>query len=204
MTSRSSPIRSSKSARKASIAAGRPRSIPAPQACAVSRQNPTRSGRDVPGRDGLGDRGQLGDARPEPEAAPGRVLEDDHRRIGGLVHLGHDEGEAVGQPPDAGFGARPRDASRRGRSRTGPRTPAPPGARWPGRRPTGRRRRPPDRRDSRDTRHGSRPARCRARSGGRETPVPPAVALPVAARRSGCRRRPGSRRRRSRGPGRPP
>ena len=45
MTSRSSPIRASKSSRKASMAAGSARSIPAAQACAVSRQNPTRSAR---------------------------------------------------------------------------------------------------------------------------------------------------------------
>ncbi len=43
MARRSSPIRASKSARKASIASGSDRSMPAAQACAVSMQNPRRS-----------------------------------------------------------------------------------------------------------------------------------------------------------------
>ena len=79
MTSRSSPMRASNSARKASMAAGSPRSMPAPQAWAVSRQKPSRW-RGTPARvGGVGDGGQLLDVRAQAPAATGRVLEHEHR-----------------------------------------------------------------------------------------------------------------------------
>ena len=73
------------------------------------------AGRQATSGGGLRDPRQLVDIHPEPEPAPRRVLEDDHRRVGAVVHLGQDEREAIGQARGAG---RPRptpDASRRGR-----------------------------------------------------------------------------------------
>ena len=97
------------------MAAGSPTSIPAAQAWAVSRQNPSRSGGDAPGQGGLEDAGQLGDIGAQPEAAPGRVLEDDHRRVRTVVDLGEGQGEPVGQPAGARPPRRRRGASRRAR-----------------------------------------------------------------------------------------
>ena len=61
------------------MAAGSETSIPAAQACAVSRQKPIRSRGRPRGRGRLGDAGQLRRRRAQPEPAAGRVLEDDHR-----------------------------------------------------------------------------------------------------------------------------
>ena len=102
----------SNSARKASVAAGSPTSMPAPQAWAVSRQNATRS-RAMP-------RAATASAMPassstvdaEAAAAPGRVLEDDRPVVASSaasVDLGaRAQADAVGEPLDPGLDPAPR------------------------------------------------------------------------------------------------
>ena len=79
MTSRSRPIRASNSARKASMASGSPTSMPAPQACAVSRQNPTRSAGTPRASRASAMAGELVEVDAEAPAAARRVLEHEHR-----------------------------------------------------------------------------------------------------------------------------
>ena len=82
MTRRSRPIRASKAARNASTAAGFPTSMPAPQAWARSRQNPTSLRRTPRVAQDVGDRGELVERGPEAAPAAGRVLQHQRRLLG--------------------------------------------------------------------------------------------------------------------------
>ncbi len=107
MTSRSRPMRPSKSARNRSVAAGSDRSIPAAQAWAASRQKPSRS-RSMPcARQASAMSASSVTFVPRPKPLPGAVLEHDHRPIGRPVDLGRHQGEPVGQSGDPGRHARP-------------------------------------------------------------------------------------------------
>ena len=66
---------------------GRRRSRRPRRAPCRGRTRAVRDG-DAASGGGLGDLGQLGDVRPEPEPAARRVLEDDHRRVRPVVDLG--------------------------------------------------------------------------------------------------------------------
>ncbi len=57
---------------------------------------------DAACRDRIGDVRQLLDRRAQPEPAPGRVLEHEHRGLGRAVDLLHDVGDAVGDAASAG------------------------------------------------------------------------------------------------------
>ena len=107
ITSRRIPISRSNAARSSSVTPGFERSYPAPQAWATSRQKPTRSSPMPRARDRLRQGGKLLHGRAQPEPAARGVLEDDHRGLRGLLHLGERPRHAVGEAIDARLDAGP-------------------------------------------------------------------------------------------------
>ena len=105
MTSRSSPIRASKSARKASTADGSPTSIPAAHACATSRQKPIRSAGRLRLAAASAMAASSATSTPSPKPLPAEFSRT--IRAGAVaaaaraVDLGEDQREAVGEPLDA-------------------------------------------------------------------------------------------------------